>query len=67
MVKLMDSEVMAKDQVVKDLRMKLYFNPSMSEDIFKEMESMFKGHIMINVRKNKNDKFIIEKVSNLSR
>ena len=64
MVKLMDSEVMMKDQIVKDLRFKLYFNPSMSEEIFKQMESLFMGHIMINVRKNQNGNFVIEKISN---
>jgi hypothetical protein len=64
MVKLMDSEVMAKDQVVKDLRFKLYFNPAMSDEIFKEMEMLFKGHVMVMARKVSDKKFIIEKVSN---
>jgi hypothetical protein len=68
MVKLTDKEVMSKDQIVKDLRLKLYLNPSSSEEIFKEMESLFKGHhVMINVRKNQNGKFIIERVSGLSK
>jgi hypothetical protein len=64
MVKLMDSEVMAKDQLVKDLRFKLYFNPSLSDEIFKEMEKLFMGHTMVMARKSSNGKFVIEKVSN---
>ncbi len=64
MVKLTDGEVMAKDLVVKDLRFKLYFEPTSSEAIFKEMETLFKGHTMVMVRNSSNGKFIIEKTSN---
>jgi hypothetical protein len=63
MVKLMDSEVMMHDRRVKDLRFELYFDPSKTETIFKEMEGMFKGHSMINMRKTQNGKFVIERVS----
>jgi hypothetical protein len=64
MVKLTDGEVMAKDLEVKDLRFKLYFDPSSSEDIFKKMEMLFKGHLMVLMRKAGNGKFVIEKASN---
>ncbi len=63
MVKLMDTEVMAKDLVVKNLRFKLYFNPSQGDQIFREMEMLFKGHIMVMVRKVANGKFVIETAS----
>ncbi len=63
-VMLMDSEVMAKDLAVKDLRFKLHFNPSMSDEIFTEMERMFKGHTMVLVKKSSNGKFRIAKASN---
>ena len=63
MVKLMDSEIMMYDRRVKDLRFELYFNPAKSETIFKEMEGIFKGHAMINMRKTSNGKFVIERVS----
>jgi hypothetical protein len=63
MVKLMDSEIMMNDKRVKELRFELYFNPSKTEAIFKEMEEMFKGHSMIQMRKTSNGKFVIERIS----
>jgi hypothetical protein len=64
MVRLTDGEVMSHDLVVKELRFKLYFSPSSSEEIFKEMETLFKGHVMVIVRKISNAKFVIERASN---
>jgi len=64
MVKLTDMEVMVKDLIVKDLRFKLYFNPSSSDSIFKEMESLFKGHSMVKAKKTPEGKFVFDKTSN---
>lgn len=64
MVMLKDSEVMMHDREVKDLRFELYFNPSKMDEIFKKWESLFKGHIMILMKKVAGNKFVIEKVSN---
>ena len=64
MVQLTDKEVMAKDQMVKDLRFKLYATPSAMDEIYKEMEMMFKGHVMVLVKNTPNGKFVIDKLSN---
>jgi len=63
MVMLSDAEVISKGQKINALRFKLYFNPSMMDEIFQEMEAIFKGHVMINVRQNANGKFVIDKTS----
>ena len=64
MVMLTDAQIMDKDQRVKDLRFKLYFEPSASDEIYKEMETMFKGHLMVMVRNVPDKKFVIDKISN---
>ncbi len=65
MVQLMDSEVMAQDRMVKDLRFELYFNPEKRDEIFNKMEKMFKNHVYVKIRKSTNDKFVIEEASKM--
>lgn len=65
MVKLMNpSPMMEKDKTVKDLRFELYFHPEASAEIFKKLEAMFPGHIMVKAKKTSNGKFVIDEVSN---
>jgi hypothetical protein len=63
MVKLMEPAAMDKDKTVKDLRFELYFHPESSAEIFKKLEMMFPGHIMVKAKKSANGKFVLDEVS----
>lgn len=64
MVKLMEPpKMMDKDTMMKDLRFELYFHPESSAEIFKKLEAMFPGHLMVKAKKSSTGKFVIDEVS----